>query len=165
MDYEFLKNEAYNNKISKQFNVVHIDKELVFMTEELGELGDALVRNDTAAIIDALGDITVYCLGLCGMFEWNANEVYEGSKADQTNNPLPHIVRELGMIAKTYKKSNKQQVKDIDKREEFKKYTGNLMHYCELVYKMLDEKQEKEFIQVVEEIIENNKKRVYQKKI
>ncbi len=163
MDYEFLKNEAYKNKLDKQFNTVYVDREIVLMTEELGELGDAIVQNHTAAIIDALGDLTVYCLGLCGMFGWNADEVYSSTIIERTNNPLPYLVRDLGMMAKTYKKSNRKPVNEIDKREEFMKYTGNLMRYCERAYHLLD--QEKEFIQVVGEIIENNKKRVYVKKV
>lgn len=40
-------------------------KQMLKLTEEVGELAAALVRNDTEETIDAIGDIQVVLIGLC----------------------------------------------------------------------------------------------------
>ncbi|PIN81250.1 hypothetical protein COV11_02300 [Candidatus Woesearchaeota archaeon CG10_big_fil_rev_8_21_14_0_10_30_7] len=162
-EYELLKERVYKNKLARKFNTIKVNDEIVLMTEELGELSDALMQNDAEGIIDALGDITVYCLGLCGMFEWNADEVYQNAQIKQVKNHFYAISSELGKIANTYKKSNKQPVWNIDKTHNFKEHIGNLMKYCESAYLIL--KQEKSFVQVLEKIIKNNEVRTHQGKI
>lgn len=56
------------------------------MTEELGELARAYKNSDKKPakeisnkkeIVDAVGDIMVYCLGLCEMLGVNSEEVLE----------------------------------------------------------------------------------------
>lgn len=68
--------QIFKNKKDKNFNVTDIGKEIILMAEELGELARAYKNSDkkTAkeinnreAIMDAIGDLMVYCLGLCEM--------------------------------------------------------------------------------------------------
>lgn len=68
--------EIYKNKENRNFNVTDVGKEIILMTEELGELARAYKNSDKksatdisnkAALIDSIGDLLVYCLGLCEM--------------------------------------------------------------------------------------------------
>ena len=81
-----LQKEIYQNKVEKGFNVTDVGKEIVFMTEELGELARAYKKSDhkeareisnKEEIIDAVGDIMVYCLGLCEMLGVDSEEVLQ----------------------------------------------------------------------------------------
>ncbi len=71
-----LQKEVYQNKVEKGFNVTDVAKEIVLIVEELGELARAYKKSDKKPvpgisnkdeILDAVGDMMVYCLGLCEM--------------------------------------------------------------------------------------------------
>ncbi|MBS3146215.1 hypothetical protein J4471_00800 [Candidatus Woesearchaeota archaeon] len=79
-----LQKEIYQNKVNRNFNTTDVGKEIILMTEELGELAKAYKKSDKKDakninnkedIIDAVGDIMVYCLGLCEMLDVNSEEV------------------------------------------------------------------------------------------
>ena len=86
MDISNLQKQIYQNKIDKGFNVTDIGKEIILMTEELGELAKAYKNSDKKSaseinnkeeIIDAIGDLMVYCLGLCEMIGADSGEILE----------------------------------------------------------------------------------------
>lgn len=85
-DLSKLQKEIYQNKVNRKFNVTDIGKEIVLMIEELGELARAYKNsnkksaretNQKEEMIDAIGDLMIYCLGLCEMLGVNSEEVLE----------------------------------------------------------------------------------------
>ncbi|MBL7160585.1 MAG: hypothetical protein ISS93_01900 [Candidatus Aenigmarchaeota archaeon] len=79
-----LQKRIYQNKVNRGFNVTDIGKEIVLMTEELGELAKAYKNSDKKPareisnkeeIIDAIGDLMVYCIGLCEMLGISSGDV------------------------------------------------------------------------------------------
>ena len=79
-----LQHAIYQNKVDRGFNVSDVGKEIVLMVEELGELAHAYKRSDKkpvpeisekADMVDAVGDLMVYCLGLCEMLQVNSEQV------------------------------------------------------------------------------------------
>ncbi|MFH1636860.1 MAG: hypothetical protein ABIB71_00370 [Candidatus Woesearchaeota archaeon] len=79
-----LQKEIFQNKADKGFNVTEIDKEIVLMVEELGELAKAYKNSNKKPakevsnkeeIVYAVGDLMAYCLGLCEMLNVNSEEV------------------------------------------------------------------------------------------
>ena len=166
MVYHELQRRIYENKVRRNFNVTDVGKEVVLMSEEFGELCDAYLTNNDDEITDAIGDLMVYCLGLSAMFKWHADEVLN-PKVESPNNPtslenfFPYIGREVGMIAKTFKKSNKQAVDEINNRDQFRNHIGNLMGYCSMMFDYVHT----DGISVLEEIIGNNERRTHQGQI
>ncbi len=76
IDLVALQKRIYANKVRHGFNVTDVGKEIVLMVEELGELANAYKRSDKRPapeislkeeMVDAVGDLMVYCLGLCEM--------------------------------------------------------------------------------------------------
>lgn len=70
------------------------------MTEELGELAKAYKNSDKKPareisnkdeMVDAVGDLMIYCLGLCEMFGVNSEEVLE--KIVKNNRKRSHTGR------------------------------------------------------------------------
>ncbi|MBU4283522.1 MAG: hypothetical protein KJ968_00270 [Nanoarchaeota archaeon] len=97
MDLSKLQKEIYQNKLDKGFNVIDIGKEIILMTEELGELARAYKNSDKKPareisnkdeIIDSIADLMVYCLGLCEMLGVNSKEVLE--KVVENNKKRAH---------------------------------------------------------------------------
>lgn len=166
MSYQRFQQKIYENKINREFNTTDVQKEIILMTEEFGELCDAYIVNNKVEITDAVGDLMIYCIGLSAMFGWNSDKIYNPN-IKLPKNPssiktyIPFIGRELGMIAKTYKKSNKQKVKLINKLDEFKLHTGNLMGYCSHIFKFININEDS----ILEKIVTNNKIRTHQGKI
>ncbi len=85
-----LQRSIYQNKVDRNFNVSDVGKEIVLMVEELGELANAYKRSDKrpapdisekADIVDAVGDLMIYCLGLCEMLQVNSEKVLENINA------------------------------------------------------------------------------------
>ncbi len=79
-----LQRTIYQNKVNRNFNVSDVGKEIVLMVEELGELANAYKRSDKrpapdisekADMVDAIGDLMIYCLGLCEMLQVSSEEV------------------------------------------------------------------------------------------
>lgn len=79
-----IQKEILLNKQRRGFNTSDLGKEIVLMAEELGELAKAYKKSDKKPIgeinnreeiIDAIGDLMVYCLGLCEMLGVDATEV------------------------------------------------------------------------------------------
>ncbi len=77
IDLLALQRAIYENKVNRGFNVTDVGKEIVLMVEELGELAHAYKNSDKLPaanishkdeMVDAVGDLMVYCLGLCEMF-------------------------------------------------------------------------------------------------
>jgi len=86
VDLSKLQKEIYQNKLNKGFNVADVGREIILMTEELGELARAYKNSDKKPareisnkdeMIDAIGDLMVYCLGLCEMFGVKSDGVLE----------------------------------------------------------------------------------------
>src|SRR5215216_6356766 len=84
MDLHKLQYEIYQNKVNRGFNVTDVGKEIVLMAEELGELARAYKNSNKLSaretdqreqMIDAAGDLMVYCLGLCEMLGVNSEDV------------------------------------------------------------------------------------------
>jgi NTP pyrophosphatase (non-canonical NTP hydrolase) len=84
IDLTKLQQEIYRNKVARNFNVTDVGKEIVLMVEELGELAHAYKDSDKkpapnishkAEMVDAVGDLMVYCLGLCEMLKVDAEDV------------------------------------------------------------------------------------------
>lgn len=84
IDLPELQREIYANKVRRGWNVTDVGKEIVLMVEELGELARAYKNSNKLpaaeidqreAIVDAIGDLMVYCLGLSEMMGVNAAEV------------------------------------------------------------------------------------------
>ena len=166
MTYYQFQQKIYQNKIDRNFNTTDIGKEIILMTEEFGELCDAHLINNKSEITDAIGDIMVYCLGLSAIFEWNCDDI-SNHNIQFPNNPMtlqdyiPYIGKEIGMIAKTYKKSNKQEAKSINKLDKFKSHIGNLISYCDNLFNLIEVNGNV----IIENIISNNKIREHQGKI
>lgn len=88
-----LQRAVYQNKVDRNFNVSDVGKEIVLMVEELGELANAYKRSDKrpvpdisekADMVDALGDLMIYCLGLCEMLQVNSEEALKDISARNT---------------------------------------------------------------------------------
>ncbi len=166
MKYYQFQQKVYQNKLNRNFNISNVGKEIILITEEFGELCDAHLTNNKPEIIDAIGDIMIYCLGLSAIFKWNCDDI-SNHEIKLSNNPtslqdyIPYLGKEIGMIAKTYKHSNKQEVESIDKLDEFKLYIGNLINYCDNLFNLI--KVDGNI--VIENIISNNKTRTHQGQI
>jgi NTP pyrophosphatase (non-canonical NTP hydrolase) len=94
---KYIQKEIYKNKVDRGFNITDIGKEIILMTEELGELARAYKNSDKKqakeidnreALIDAIGDLMVYCLGLCEMMGVDSEEVLE--KIIKSNSKRTH---------------------------------------------------------------------------
>ncbi len=81
-----LQKKIFENKKDKGFNTTDIGKEIILLTEELGELARAYKNSNKKEaqeidnkeeIVDAIGDIMIYCLGLSEMLEIDSEEVLE----------------------------------------------------------------------------------------
>lgn len=75
MNYLELQRRTYENKVRRNFNITDVGKEVILMTEEFGELCEAEILSNREEVIDAVGDLMIYCLGLSAIFEWNANGI------------------------------------------------------------------------------------------
>lgn len=156
MTYASLQERVYDNKVRKNFNVTDIRGELVNLTEEHGELCAALLDHYRSKILDAIGDIMVYCLGLCSMFKWNADDVLvrplDTPHLPSLQTYQLQVARELGRAAKTYKRSNKRPVATLDRRDDFRAHVGNLMGYCSAMFTLMNADEQ----QVLESIVAAN---------
>jgi NTP pyrophosphatase (non-canonical NTP hydrolase) len=75
MKIQELQKEIYQNKVNRGFNTTDVGKEIILMTEELGELAKAYKKENKEELIDAIGDLMVYCLGLCEILKVDCEEV------------------------------------------------------------------------------------------
>jgi NTP pyrophosphatase (non-canonical NTP hydrolase) len=84
IDLYKLQQEIYQNKVNRGFNVTDVGKEIVLMAEELGELARAYKNSNKLParetdqrdeMIDAVGDLMIYCLGLCEMLGVDSQDV------------------------------------------------------------------------------------------
>lgn len=65
IDLKHKQKEIFENKQKRGFNTTDVGKEIVLMTEELGELAKAFKNKNKDEMTDAIGDLMIYCLGLC----------------------------------------------------------------------------------------------------
>jgi NTP pyrophosphatase (non-canonical NTP hydrolase) len=70
-----MQKEVFENKKKRSFNITDVGKEIILMTEELGELAKAYKNGNKEQQVDAVGDIMVYCLGLCEILGVNSEEL------------------------------------------------------------------------------------------
>lgn len=79
-----MQKQIFANKSNRGFNTTDIGKEIILMTEELGELAKAYKKSNKKPaaeidkredILDAVGDLMVYCLGLCEMMGVDSKEL------------------------------------------------------------------------------------------
>jgi NTP pyrophosphatase (non-canonical NTP hydrolase) len=84
MEIANLQKEIFKNKQNRNFNTTDVGKEIILMTEELGELAKAYKNSDKKPakeisnkeeILDAAGDLMVYCIGLCEMMGQDAGQL------------------------------------------------------------------------------------------
>lgn len=83
-----LQKEILENKKRKGFNTSDVGKEVVLMVEELGELARGVKNQNKEEMIDAVGDLMVYCLGLCEILGVDAGEIL--SKIVENNRTREH---------------------------------------------------------------------------
>jgi NTP pyrophosphatase (non-canonical NTP hydrolase) len=97
MSLQKLQNQILENKVNRGFNTTDLGKEIILMTEELGELARAYKNSNKKfvkeidnrdKIIDAIGDLMVYCLGLCEMLGVDSEKVV--SKIIENNKKRTH---------------------------------------------------------------------------
>jgi NTP pyrophosphatase (non-canonical NTP hydrolase) len=86
MDLVQLQKEIFQHKEKMGFNVTDVGKEIILMTEELGEIARAYKNSDKKLareisnkekIADEIADLTIYCLGLFEMLGVNSSKVIE----------------------------------------------------------------------------------------
>ncbi|MBS3052688.1 MAG: hypothetical protein J4428_04950 [Candidatus Aenigmarchaeota archaeon] len=77
MDLLKTQKEIFDNKVKRKFNTTDVGKEIILMTEELGELAKAYKHGNKDEMIDAVGDLMVYCLGLCEILKINSEELLQ----------------------------------------------------------------------------------------
>ena len=96
-----IQKKIYQNKINRGFNVTDIGKEIILMTEELGELAKAYKNsnkksakeiNNKEEILDAIGDLMIYCLSLFEMIGVNGEAIIKKIiKNNETRSHTGHI--------------------------------------------------------------------------
>ena len=81
-----LQREIFENKKKRNFNTPDISKEIILMMEELGELASAYKKSNKKLaneidnkdeILDAIGDLSVYCLGLFEMLGIDGEKIIQ----------------------------------------------------------------------------------------
>lgn len=60
-----IQKEIFENKRRKGFNTTDVGKEIILLTEEMGELAAAYRDKNEGEVRDAIGDMMIYLLGLC----------------------------------------------------------------------------------------------------
>ena len=101
MNLSEIQKRIYQNKINRGFNVTDIGKEIILMTEELGELAKAYKNsnkksakeiNNKDEILDAIGDLMIYCLGLYEMIGVDGEAILEKIiKSNENRSHSGHI--------------------------------------------------------------------------
>lgn len=84
MNLTEMQKKVWENKVNRNFNITDVGKEIILLTEELGELAKAYKHSNQLSaekidnkdeMIDAVGDMMIYCLGLCEMFGVKSEKV------------------------------------------------------------------------------------------
>ncbi len=75
MNLKELQKEIFENKKRRDFNTSDVGKEVVLMVEELGELARGVKNQNKEEMIDAVGDLMIYCLGLCEILGVDAEDI------------------------------------------------------------------------------------------
>ena len=77
MDLQKTQKEIYQNKVERGFNVSDIGKEIILIIEEVGELSRSFRDKNKEEMVDAVGDIMIYCLGLCEILGVDSEKVIQ----------------------------------------------------------------------------------------
>lgn len=96
MNLKELQKEIYENKKSRGFNVSDVGKEVVLMVEELGELARAVKNQNKEDMTDAVGDLMVYCLGMCEILGIDAQNLLEKIVENNKNREHTGFLKEKG---------------------------------------------------------------------
>jgi len=84
MNLHEIQKEVWKNKVNRKFNTTDVGKEIILLTEELGELAKAYKHSNQMPakeidnkdeMIDAVGDMMIYNIGLCEMFGVESEKV------------------------------------------------------------------------------------------
>src|SRR3989344_8162989 len=87
-----IQKRIWDNKVKKVFNITDISKDLLYLTEELGEAVKAYRKDDKDELAEEVVDIIIYSLGLLQMLgkdgyeeiikkmEKNEKREYQGEK-------------------------------------------------------------------------------------
>lgn len=67
-----LQKRIFKNKIDKGFNTTDVGKELLLITEELGEAISVYRREGGEKLAEEIVDIIIYCLGLLEILGFDA---------------------------------------------------------------------------------------------
>lgn len=86
---KLFQKEIIANRVRRGWvSATDLSKTTLGLAEEVGEFEKARKSNDRDAMIDALGDIMVFCLGGCEILEVDAEEVV--SKIIEANKNRTH---------------------------------------------------------------------------
>ncbi len=89
-----IQKRVWKNKVKKGFNTTDISKELLYLTEELGEAVRAYRKDSKDALAEEIVDLIIYSLGALEMLgkdgyeelikkiEKNEKREYQGAKGD-----------------------------------------------------------------------------------
>lgn len=69
-----LQERIWQNKKDKGFNTTDVEKELLFLTEELGEAVKAYRKGDNEELAEEIVDLIIYSLGLLKVIDRDAYE-------------------------------------------------------------------------------------------
>ena len=165
MEYNALQKEIYDNKIRQGFNTTDLGKEILLLAEEYGELCESHLLHDKEGSLDAVADIMVYAIGLCALFKKDADDVanrhVESPARPTFEGYIPCLGKEIGLMARKYRRSNKKAIGEIDCDEQVMGHVGNIIGYCSKLFSVMNEDEKK----VLEEIVEKNSKRTGQVRI
>ena len=84
MNLPEMQKAVWDNKVRRNFNTTDIGKEIILLTEELGELAKAYKHSNQMParkidnkeeMIDAVGDMMIYCIGLCQMLGVESEQI------------------------------------------------------------------------------------------
>jgi NTP pyrophosphatase (non-canonical NTP hydrolase) len=94
MNLKELQKEIFENKKRRGFNTSDVGKEIVLMVEELGELARAVKNQKKEDMADAVGDLMVYCLGLCEILGVDSQHLLDSIVEKNKNRTHTGFLRE-----------------------------------------------------------------------
>lgn len=88
MNVQQMQDRVYANKIKRGFNTTEVWPEIIHLMEELGELATAFRDENQVEMVDAVGDLIVFGLGLFSIFGQDAEMVLEKIIINNETRPI-----------------------------------------------------------------------------